>query len=226
MDCSEFFDKIKNISEEELKIKLNNSKSKAREKVNRFPPEDRYGEILKLIKDESGYAFANDIKGYILRLLEPDCYMSMVNKNHTYSNGETFEYDPYKNGENIIKHGISFNDVISFSGGSFGTLLIPIKDEEEERLVAFSSFFSKEQIQGVPPERINKMNYVISILTLREQKYRFISSRFLGSSGNYQKDISQSLKDIIKEKSKKESFVNQCVQILEKNLINNSNSIG
>lgn len=162
-----------------------------------------------------------DIERYALKYLLPEEYKSLALSDHCYSSGDLYEYDPPKNGQNIIKHGLSFGGVVSYST-KFGTLLVPCPDEQDgERVVIFSDIFLKDKNISLPLDNIDlsKENYTLSIAQSRNGKFRFISSRFL-SKNSYKENMDQAFRNIYKEeKESKNAFVARCVEIIERDLL-------
>jgi hypothetical protein len=214
MDRVDAWQIIKGLSKDEFEEKIKSQRL----------PEDRQDLLFKFIQDEIqvSYACKTDIEEYALKRLLPEFYESIPLNGHPYSSSELYEYDPSKNGQNIIKHGIGFGEVVSYSR-QFGTLQIPIPDEiDGQRYVVFSDLNLKREGDELemPPPGIREMNYTISITILREGKFRFISSRLLSSKKKkYQETIAQALGEIIPDAQARQGFVDRCVEILERDLI-------
>lgn len=170
------------------------------------------------------YSCRPDLEAYALKCLLPEFYKSNSNEGHPYSSCGLYEYDPPKNGQNIIKHGIGFGEVVSYAR-KFGTLMVPIPDEvDEERYVVFSDLKLKREGDELelPPPGIREMNYTISVAHYREGRFRFISARILSSrKKKYEKTIAQVLAEIIADVQERQAFINRCVEILERDLIHN-----
>jgi hypothetical protein len=162
-----------------------------------------------------------DIEQYALKLLLPEEYKSLALRDHCYSSSELYEYDPPKNGQNIIKHGLSFGKVVSYSK-KFGTLLVPCPDEQDgERVVIFSDILLRDKNFSLSLDNIDssKENYTLSIAQSRNGKFRFISSRLL-SKNSYKENMDQAFRNIYKEnKEYKNVFVDRCVEIIERDLL-------
>lgn len=162
-----------------------------------------------------------DIERYVLKCILPEEYKSLSLSDHCYSSGHFYEYDPPKNGQNIIKHGLSFAAVVSYSK-NFGTLIVPCPDEQDgERVVIFSDLILKDKNLSLPLASVDfsKENYTISIAQLRNEKFRFISSRLLSKS-SYKENMDQAFRNIYKKKKEsKDAFVNKCVEIVERDLL-------
>ncbi|MGR5379988.1 hypothetical protein [Vibrio harveyi] len=85
--------------------------------------------IEELKKDELDHFDKINIIIFIVKYTNHDLYKK-IPKKHPYSCGELYEYDIAKCGQNIIKHGISFNAVMSYmKTQDYGRLIIniPIK---------------------------------------------------------------------------------------------------
>lgn len=162
-----------------------------------------------------------DIERYALKYLLPEEYKSLALGDHCYSSSELYEYDPPKNGQNIIKHGLSFGEVVSYSK-KFGTLLVPCPDEKDgERLVIFSDVVLEDYTLSLPLDNIDSSteNFTLSIAQSRNGKFRFISSRLL-SKNNYKENMDQAFRNIYKDdKESKNAFVDRCVEIIKRDLI-------
>ena len=103
-------------------------------------PDERKGVLLSLVNDEALVDVYHklDILLYVLKNISKSKYDSLNTSENLLSIGSYYEYDPAKNGQNIIKHGISFSEVISYSG-KFGTLMVQCPDKNDEyRTVIFS----------------------------------------------------------------------------------------
>lgn len=214
MDQSGAWQAIKDLSKEEFEKRI---------KPQRLP-DDRKDLLFKFIQGDIQvcYSCRPDIEAYALKCLMPEFYNSNPIEGHPYSSCDIYEYDPPKNGQNIIKHGIGFGEVVSYSR-KFGRLLVPIPNETDgERLVIFSGLDLKREGDEleIPPPDIRDMNYVISIVNCKEGKFRFISARLLSSKKKkYEKTIAQALGKIITNKQARQGFINDCVETLERDLI-------
>lgn len=219
MDMSESWQAIKNLSKDEFEEKI---------KPQRLP-EARKDMLFKFIRGDIqvSYSCKPDIEAYALKCLMPDLYESIPHEGHPYSSSELYEYDPAKNGQNIIKHGIGFGEVVSYSR-KFGTLLVPISNEVDgERCVIFSDLDLKRDSDEleIPPPGVREMNHTISIANHRSGKFRFISARLLSSKKKkYEETIAQVLGEIIPDEQARRSFIERCVGILEKDLMQSASS--
>lgn len=187
-------------------------------------PKNRKDLLFKFIQGEIqvSYSCKPDIEEYAIKILTPDVYASLPHEGHPYSSGEFYEYDPPKNGQNIIKHGIGFGEVVSYSK-LFGTLLVPCPDDRDgERCVIFSDLNLERDGDELelPPPGIGKINYTISIVHNRNGKFRFISSRIMSSNKTkYRKTMAQIFGDIIPNDLARNDFIDRCVEIVETRLI-------
>lgn len=186
--------------------------------------EKRKNLLFKFLQGEIqvSYRCKQDIEEYALKLLMPDVYELLPHEGHQYSSCETYEFDPPKNGQNIIKHGIGFGEVVSYSR-QFGTLTVPLPAVEgEQRCVIFSDLnLTREGDKlELPPSGIREMNYTISIAQRKVSRFRFISSRLMSTKKEkYEATTAQALREIIPDEQARQGFINHCVEILEAHLI-------
>lgn len=216
MDRSSAWQVIKNFNMETFREKIKS------QKLSR----DREDLLFKFIKDEIQVRgnYKKYIEEYALSCLMPDHYNPIHHEEHSHSSDAPYEYDSKKNGQNIIKHGMSFSEVTSYTE-KFGTLMVPIPSEsDKERIVIFSDLDLRRENYKLelPPLGIKKMNYTISILVYRKEKdkFRFISSRLLSSKKKkYEATIAQALGEIALDEQARQDFIDHCVEYLEENLI-------
>lgn len=161
-----------------------------------------------------------DIQRYALKCLLPDFYADLSLGNHIYSTSELYEYDPPKNGQNTIKHGLSFREVVSYSS-QFGTLLVPCPDNNNgTRCVIFSDLDAGVDGENLelPLSDMTGKIYTMSIAQHSSGKFRFISSRIL-SKNSYKKIMAHAFKNIYQDDpATKDAFVKRCIEIVEQNL--------
>lgn len=173
------------------------------------------------------YGCKQDIEEYALKSLLPDLYKLLPHERHQYSSCEMYEFDPPKNGQNIIKHGIGFGEVVSYSR-QFGTLMVPLPVVEgEQRCVIFSdlNLTRKGDKLQLPLSGVREMNYTISIAERKKDRFRFISSRLLSTKKEkYEITIAQALREIIPDEQARQGFISRCVEFLEAHLIRQANS--
>lgn len=163
-----------------------------------------------------------DVFLFLLKHLLPDDYERLVIRERIGSSSELYEFDPVKNGQNIVKHGVSFSEVVSYSN-RFGTLVVPCPDEQDQkRLVIFSDLSASRSGMRLsfPLPKIEEQNecYVISIAQLKDSKFRFISSRLM-SRKRHKKTLKNAFKNIyINQPELKNEFMERCLEILERDL--------
>ncbi len=174
-------------------------------------------DVVSLKKELYYYIFL-DINLFCLKMVFPDEYRAAGVSGHPGSSSDLFEYDPVKNGQNIIKHGICFSEAATLSN-NFGALMVPCPDESDgERVVIFSDLMlgNKREL-SLPP---TGMDLTIKMCTLsvaqnRNNRFRFISSRILNCH-NYRKQMAQSFRGIYENAPKdKEGFMGRCSEIIE-----------
>lgn len=162
-----------------------------------------------------------DIFLYVIKNILPSEFELHKIDSHAYSKGMT-EYDPAKNGQNLIKHGLSFNEVTSYSDGKFGVLNVHCPADEGERIVMFSPlvpFKSGFKLSLPINESVNtKESYVVSIVQSTGIGFRFISSRCI-SSKKYKKTLDNALKNVfVDNPTAKSMLIEDCLVILERDL--------
>lgn len=121
-----------------------------------------------------------DIHLACLKVLFRDEYLKAKIPPHANADGEVYTYDPAKNGMNLIKHGLAFNEVAAYSPG-FGALNVPCPDSQDGvRMVVLSKLVIPESFPPIlPTSRLKdgKGLSTLSIAVFEGDKYRFISSR-------------------------------------------------
>lgn len=188
-------------------------------------PLERKKIIFDVVQNRKGRVFdVIDIEEFALKLCFPDVYKDFKIYQHLGSKSDLYEYDPAKNGQNIIKHGMSFSEVTSYSS-RFGTLLIECPDiVDGRRVLIFSDVLLDKNKLAYPIDaNLNSgTRYVLSIASHAEAGgFRFISSRFISSDKEkYKANIKQSIRSIeFPDNLSKNLFVDRCVEIVEKHLI-------
>ncbi len=210
----------------ELKNAFNELKELSRDKIISHDSlktlgNDRRELLYKLIQSKNIYNNTDlDIAAYAVKTITPEKYKTCFISEHLYSNQNLIEYDPPKNGQNIIKHGLSFNEVVYFSV-RFGSLFVHL---DEGRKAIFSGILINEKNNlSYPINNTQGLFNTISIVADRKNDkpgYRFISSRIMSKS-NYKENVRQALSKIIKDKNEQAMFINSCVEYIEKNLFFN-----
>ncbi|WP_157753804.1 BrnT family toxin [Lysobacter capsici] len=156
-----------------------------------------------------------DIHIYCLKEVFPEEYKAANVEPHDAANNHDITYDPAKNGKNLIKHGITFGEVRSFSPG-FGTLIVPYPNErDEERLAIFSKLVVPQNSPLILPKASMKGGSDLSTMTLAIQAgngFRFISSQTFHEAG-WDKTMKGAVKSIFPRKSQsleKAAFIKDC----------------
>ncbi len=163
-----------------------------------------------------------DVFLFLLQYLLPDEFERLVVKERIGSSSELYEFNPVKNGQNIVKHGISFSEVVSYSN-RFGTLIVPCPDEnDKERVVIFSDLSASRNGMKLrfPLPKVEEQDecYVVSVAQQKDRKFRFISSRVM-SRKRHKKTLKNALKNIyINQPEEKNEFVERCLEILKRGL--------
>jgi hypothetical protein len=214
MDRFEAWQAVRRLSKEEFEERI---------KLQKLP-KDRQDLLFKFIRAEIqvSYSCKPDLEAYAVKSLIPEVYESLPHEGHPYSSCELYEYDPPKNGQNIIKHGVGFGEVVSYSQ-QFGALMVPCPDGRDgERQVIFSdlNLKCKGDELALPPRGIREMNYTVSIAHYRGGKFRFISSRLMSSKKDkYRKTMGQAFGEIIPDEQARQSFIDRCMEIVATQLI-------
>ena len=115
---------------------------------------DRIGLLQAIVRGEQEvddlYALL-DIHLYCLKEFFHKDYMVANIEPHSAARDYDLTYDPAKNGKNVIKHGITFREVISFYPG-LGTLIVPYPNQSDgERLAIFSKLVVPDDSPFVLP---------------------------------------------------------------------------
>ncbi len=186
-------------------------------------PEERKNTLIDLISENLKMEFYStlDVFLYALKIAYIEKFMTLNTSEHLKSKGDLYEYDPSKNGSNIIKHGISFHEVVSYAS-KFGALMVSCPDRNDsERVVIFSDLYNLKGVYSLdlPLNSDGKSDgYVVSIAHCRNNKFRFISSRIM-SKKSHKKTLKNALKNIYPDNAeKKEQFIDRCLEILNQNL--------
>lgn len=203
---------------------------KDREKLELLKlPIDREEALLNILHGNKNIDYFDklDMQLYVWKKLFPEVSNDLFIREHLYSKGDTLEYDPAKNGQNIIKHGISFGEVVSYSS-RFGTLSVPCPDENDDTRYVFFSDLSpglKGKNLSFPIESTicESEVYTLSVVTIIDLRPRFISSRIM-SRKRFAKNMKNAFKGIYDDDPQKKSeFVSACVEILKRDLFKKPN---
>ncbi|MCH7388186.1 hypothetical protein MMO39_12895 [Acinetobacter modestus] len=134
-----------------------------------------------------------------------------------YSRGTCWEYDPAKNGQNLLKHGLDFGAVANYGGGDFGGLIsytAPgkwLNDdgelEVEERRIVFSKYYAKNVNKKFFLDKFKEDDVfcVASVVSMKDLKFRFISSRTIRAKTL--KQLTNELKNLIKDNELGEDII-------------------
>lgn len=177
-----------------------------------------------LVKEISVSHFTRfDIEEFAIKLFHPkDIYNQIRTPEHIGSKSETFEYDPAKNGQNIIKHGIAFGEVLSYSL-QFGSLMIqiPYELDDQRSLLLSDLILDKDRKIELPLRKMNHKEFTLAVVAHINGKFRFISARSLGlNKDNIYKNINQSINCIdFPCKNLKKEFAEHCMKIFERNFL-------
>lgn len=121
-----------------------------------------------------------DIHLACLKVLFRDEYLKAQVQPHANASGDVYTYDPAKNGMNLIKHGLTFNEVVSYSP-AFAALTVPCPDGQDgERMVILSKMVVPKSCPLILPTPGNEDGEGLSTLSIAvyvEGRYRFISAR-------------------------------------------------
>ncbi len=167
---------------------------------------NRYDFIIKILRrnikvDEF---LMNDILRCIAKKLCESHDIDFLNRfklpdNNLLSKASLYEYDPAKNGQNILKHGLDFGAVISYSGSDYSRLISYTNSEIEDRFVIFSKYYvnNKNNIFLSDDKKNEDFLCIATIATNVDIGFRFISSRALHVKDG--KKLQQELRNMIKD---------------------------
>lgn len=217
MDRNKALHLIKNMDEEELRGMLSEQKLSA----------DRESLLISFIQDNTGSFMHEvphvrlDVEEYALKcLLKEDQYNHIVTKEHPYSKGEHYEYDPQKNEQNIIKHGLSFLEVAESK--DFGEIFVEVAGSGDKRFVILNNTNMKHKNKGskLLPCRPQDENHTLAIASSIDNKFRFISAHFTSSKNKkYEKTISQAIRKGFPDNQEIQPLINRCVELFEQRII-------
>ncbi len=162
-------------------------------KVDEFLMNDILRCIVKKLCESQGIDFPNTFK---------------LPENHLFSKASLYEYDPAKNGQNILKHGLDFGSVVSYGGADYGRLISYTNSEIEDRFVIFSKYYvnDKNNIFLSDDKKNEDFLCIATIATNADSGFRFISSRALKVKND--KKFQLELKNIIKDHNLDDSIMN------------------
>lgn len=169
-----------------------------------------------------------DIHLFCLKALHKQAYLQAQVPPHRAASSVLLTYDPPKNGQNLLKHGLTFPEVITCSP-HFGALQLPCPNAADgERLVVLSKFDIPKGVSLELPTPIILERQDLCTLTvavLAEEGYRFISSRTFHRD-NWGKVLDGAVKEIYEdEPEKRDAFLQACQQAVETDLFEPTSSV-
>lgn len=187
--------------------------------------------LYRLVKGDlslHAYSHQPDIDAFSIKLLYPETYKELPNIDSPYADGELYEYDPAKNGQNMVKHGLSFGEVATYSN-HFGLRMVGFPDPSDgERLALFSDLDlrPKHNKLALPPGGVRPLNVVMSFVHQRDGKFRFISSRLLSlTEENCRADIDRIIKKSISDTNARKPFVDRSLAHVKEWLVDPALSV-
>jgi hypothetical protein len=180
---------------------------------------DRQDLLYELIrgKKKVGFYTKVDIQRFAFKALFPEAYKQLVLGHHLYSSSDLYEYDPPKNGQNMIKHGFSFAEVASHSS-NFGTYIVACPDARDgTRYVMFSTIDAGlgDTRLDFPMPAVKGKVAVMSVAAIVDCKFRFISARFL-SFNSRKKILKGAFKNLcMDDPVSKAVFMESCMRKIE-----------
>lgn len=186
-------------------------------------PKKRAIQFNEVLKGNISVSHFNkfDIEEFAIKhFYSHEMYKNIQTLEHIKSTCDTYEFDPAKNGNNIIKHGLSFGEVASYSP-RFGSVMIPIPHESDgQRVLIFSDLvLQKDREIELPLSKIKKNNFILSVAVNLNGKFRFISARLLSSNKfKFVKTVNQSIGAIkFPSVNSRTEFTQNCIEIFERN---------
>lgn len=168
-----------------------------------------------------------DIHLFCLKALHKHAYLQAQVQPHPAASGDLLTYDPPKNGQNLLKHGLTFPEVISYSP-NFGVLQVPCPNAADgERLVVLSKLDIPKDVSPQLPTPVileRRDLCTLTIAVLEKDGYRFISSRTFHRD-NWGKVLDGAVKEIFEdEPEKRETFLRACQEAVESDLFDATSS--
>lgn len=154
------------------KVKSESEKQEIKERI------EFYLNSLQDIHLCSTYQYGNDIARALALRLNIFKGLNVSKHNVMSYHSDIRQYDPKKNGLNILKHGLSFDEVLSMSNGVFGRLLITVFEDGDERCIVFTKASGKEK-------------YIVSVVKFHSAEEE---------SSNLEEEIGKIAKDVADEK--------------------------
>lgn len=164
-----------------------------------------------------------DIDAFSVSVLYPDTYRKLPRVDSPYSMGFSHEYDPAKNGQNLLKHGLGFGEVINYSK-HFGVRMVHFLDPSDgERIALYSDLDlrPKENKLALPLDTVKPLNAVMSIVHQRGGRFRFISSRLLSlTEEKCRADIEKIIRKSVSDVDERKRLVDRSFAYVQEWLVN------
>lgn len=162
-----------------------------------------------------------DIEEFAIKhFYSTEIYKKIQTLEHIKSTCDTYEFDPAKNGKNIIKHGLSFGEVASYSA-RFGSVMIPTPHESDvQRVLIFSDLtLQKGRKIELPLSKIKNNNFTLSVAVNLNGKFRFITARLLSSQkSKFVQTVNQSIGAIkLPSVNSRTEFTQNCIELFKRN---------
>lgn len=160
---------------------------------------------------------------YGLSAAFPEDYRAASVEPHVFACDPELSYDPVKNGYNVIKHGITFEEARSSAAG-FGTLMVPYKNKRDGRRYAVFSrlVLHKEAPLLLPTDKIRGRSdqCIMTVAIQAGDGFRFINSRIFGED-DWEEALNNAAVKIYPEKDEsdlKKEFMEECRLKVNSNL--------
>ncbi|WP_201630010.1 hypothetical protein [Psychrobacter maritimus] len=200
---------LKNIGKEKFiervikSLQVENNKTD-REKAEIYQRIDYYLKNINELHLFRTYCDGNDIAralAFSAKLLKN---VPLNERNIRSYHSDNRQYDPRKNGINIIKHGLSFDDVFSLSKGCFARLSVAVIENGEQRHAVFTKVPNEDKfIVSIVKFHSSKNNDDIKIAKITQD----VMAERLGMENDWvEVDISQ--KDIVEIMKRAKDIVN------------------
>ncbi len=208
---------VDNVSEARAVISRTDNHALAKHFEQDGLSEQRLADVLSIVRTKRSHRFFFPLEQYVFKRVFRSEYPALIEQQDLYADGDTYCYDTPKNGQNIAKHGLSFNELMSYVDR--GVVIAPIVVDGEKRNAIF--WHLPEDIPFL--FRLNdesRGGNVLSIAQSVGEKFRLISARVLSSDEKEQaRAIRRQVEDVEDlEKSARESFALALMDIVKRNL--------
>lgn len=156
-----------------------------------------------------------DVHLFALKVAFPSEYEAADAPPHDAASGQLLQYDPPKNGHNLIKHGLTFGETYSYSK-DFGTLIVPCPNEHDgERVAIFTKLVVPQGFALVlPTDKIKACSDLCTMTsaTVTDGGFRFITSRTFDRE-TWQEALNNAAAKIYPDKAdstRKKTFIKDC----------------